>query len=464
MPDGIPPALNEAWENQEAAPLVVTDTMKISDEELVKRVDQQSSQPKEASLSTEQWDVGVIDEESMSDAKGVGETKFTVENITERNIEGNDTIEQPIIQGANLSDASLSSSSSSDEDDSESSEDEMSRRGKNYNIIKQSTTDITAPVTTEDGTSSKSSISSIGSKCSSNSGSSSSDDDSVILFSQSSTIAQTIEEKKEVLIINPPLTAVEADDRPPMVLFGDCGQSRWINDSDIEDMRRLFELKQNILFKDLVGGKVKGRRSLRQYTPELVKHKDVHRLVERCIDPYIKWLQKLYPELSSGKLTVLRSLPGAKSQYDGCNMRLHSDFGKMVNAHPPQQRPLSLMVAIDPFEFMYLPDRSACKKDLITQTVHPRQAIAFTNYCLHAGGANNTGKYCYRLFAYMVSNTGDLPGGMIYYYPWDATGKTIVDVDGRESEEECERVKVKRSKGGRMIVATNRFGFETSRK
>ena len=125
MPDGIPPALSEAWENQNAAPPVVTNTVRESDEELEEQVAQKSSEPKEAepsyvyvaSQNTEYGGVGEIDEESMHDAKraengDVDETKLTAENITERNIERNDTIKLNI-QEAHLSDADDSSSSSS---------------------------------------------------------------------------------------------------------------------------------------------------------------------------------------------------------------------------------------------------------------------------------------------------------------------------------------------------------------
>ncbi len=251
--------LSEAWENQNAAPPLVANTVKKSDEELKEQVTQKSSEPKEAepsyvyaaSQNTEYEGVGEIDAEGMHDEKSaengdVDETKMTVENSTERNRESNDTIE-PNIQGAHLSDAddssSSSSRSSSDEDDSgddvetignSSSEDEKSvaesehdgveeaistgnnvtksnaraaSRGENCNVINQSTNVVTAPVATEDGNSPESSSSSRCSSSSSDGESSSSDDDSEILLSQSSIIAQTIEEKSEVLITNLPLAS-----------------------------------------------------------------------------------------------------------------------------------------------------------------------------------------------------------------------------------------------------------------
>jgi hypothetical protein len=192
-----------------------------------------------------------------------------------------------------------------------------------------------------------------------------------------------------------------------------------MDDVDMEEMKRLFEFNEKALFGLLVGGKGKYGKSLRQFTPDLTRHTDVYCIVKKCIDPYIKYVQKLYPCLTEIKLAVLRSKPGAKSQYEGCLNRLHSDFCKNVNKQSPQMRPLSLMVAVDEFAFMYLPDRCACETEIITQTIIPRQAVMFTNHCLHAGGANNTGKTCYRLFAYMASVKADIPEGRVFQHDWE---------------------------------------------
>jgi hypothetical protein len=218
---------------------------------------------------------------------------------------------------------------------------------------------------------------------------------------------------------------LEPDNRPPVTIFRDCEENRWMTDVDIDEMKRLFKLKGKALFQPLVGGKGKHGKSLRQFTPDLKMHNDVYSIVKKCIDPYIKYVQNTYPSLKEIKLAVLRSKPGAKSQYEGSMMRLHSDFCQNVNKRSPMMRPLSLMVAVDEFNFMYLPDRCASESDIITQNIIPRQAIAFTNHCLHAGGANDTGKYCYRLFAYMASSEGDIPQGMVFQYTWDSKGNKL---------------------------------------
>jgi hypothetical protein len=282
VPDGIPQALSEAWENQKAAPPVVSNTVRKYDEELEEQVGQQSGQPKEAepsyicvaSQNAEYGDVCEIDKKSMHDTKSaedghVDETKMTVGNITEWSLEGNDI--EPNIQGSDLSvdgdssSSSSSSGSSSDEDNSEdsvqtignsSSEDDQSEAesehdgveeaisagnnvtklntrmaggGENCNTINQSTTVVTAPLATEDGSTSESSGSSRGSR----SASSNSDDDSAILLSQSYTEAQTIEEKRKALLasgrITPCVSALENNavytqesEILPTILFDDA--------------------------------------------------------------------------------------------------------------------------------------------------------------------------------------------------------------------------------------------------
>ena len=47
-----------------------------------------------------------------------------------------------------------------------------------------------------------------------------------------------------------------------------------------------------------------------------------------------------------------------------------------------------MIVALNPFEFIYLPDGKRGRSDLATITVDAGQMIAFTSDCFHAGGAN----------------------------------------------------------------------------
>jgi hypothetical protein len=213
---------------------------------------------------------------------------------------------------------------------------------------------------------------------------------------------------------------------------------------DVSTLKGLLEKNQRTLFETLVGGSA-GGKPMRQYTPNLSANKEVYNLVAKCMLPYIKFVQREYPALQICKLSVLRSFPRAKSQYEKCNQRLHSDYDDTVNSRPPRERPVSLLVALDAFDFMHLNSRGDKRREIITQTIQPGQAIAFTNYCLHAGGANNTGKMCYRMFVYMTSDPKDIPNGNVYQYNWQGEDNNTDD-DVIASEAELEKSPAKKAK------------------
>ena len=216
---------------------------------------------------------------------------------------------------------------------------------------------------------------------------------------------------------------MEPDYRSPIVSFGENSQLPWMKEKDVNELRNMIESLGNDLFTGLVGGKVGSRTSKRSYTPNLADFPDLYNLVEQCMSQYISWVQIQQPSLKYYKLAILKSDVGAGSQYDGCGKKLHSDFYDTVNKRPPQERPVSLLVALDEFEFMYLLSRKHSRGMIKTITVPPGQALAFTNYCLHAGGKNNSGKVCFRLFAYLVSDPVDFPNGEINRRYWKSVTK-----------------------------------------
>ena len=216
---------------------------------------------------------------------------------------------------------------------------------------------------------------------------------------------------------------MEPDYRSPIVSFGENSQHPWMKEKDVNELRNMIESLGNDLFVGLVGGKVGSRTSKRSYTKNLADFPDLYNLVEQCMSRYISWVQIQQPSLKYYKLAILRSDVGAGSQYDGCGKKLHSDFYDTVNKRPPQERPVSLLVALDEFEFMYLLSRKHSRGMIKTITVPPGQALAFTNYCLHAGGKNNSGKVCFRLFAYLVSDPVDFPNGEINRRYWKSVTK-----------------------------------------
>jgi len=246
---------------------------------------------------------------------------------------------------------------------------------------------------------------------------------------------------------------VVRDERPPLMLFMDNPQSPYMDDSDKRElMRLLLEKGSDSMFAGLVGGRF-GGVTQRHYTSNLKSFPDVYNLVERCMSRYIAEVQKKYPKLTHYKLAVVRSAPNAKSQYEGNQNRLHSDYDCIVNLRPPHERPVSLMVALDEFNFMYLHSRAHARKQIITQSVKPGQAVAFTNYCLHAGGPNDTNEYRHRLFAYMVSHIVDLPDNRVYNFHW----KRVNGDEGDDVLVETEHLvpvghDVQRTRSGRIRI------------
>jgi hypothetical protein len=104
-----------------------------------------------------------------------------------------------------------------------------------------------------------------------------------------------------------------------------------------------------------------------------------------------------------------------------------------VTTRPEQQQPMSIIVALDIFNFIYLPKKMSSRKELIYTTVSPGQMIYFTNDCLYSGGENSTPNSLIRLFAYMVSQPSDIPINSVLKYVWSDTSEDAVILDGRTS-------------------------------
>jgi hypothetical protein len=274
----------------------------------------------------------------------------------------------------------------------------------------------------------------------------------------------------EIITVDEPITGTRShgpdygvDDRSPICIFSSPPESPWMNHNDIKKLKLMMERGIPNFWDTLVGGRV-GTSRRRMFTPNLAECSEIHNLVEKCMSGYITWVQKQYPALTHYKLAVLKTYPGAKSQYESCYYRLHSDYGDDVNTRPPTHRPISLIVAIDEFEMVYLRDRNNRRRDITSQMIYPGQAMMFTNYCLHAGGASTLGKICYRLFAYMVSDRNDLPNGKVNHYKWHPTNddetddviKDTVTVNEGYNKNDKQLDKV-RSSRGRHVKKTNHY-------
>ena len=169
---------------------------------------------------------------------------------------------------------------------------------------------------------------------------------------------------------------------------------------------------------------------MREYAPNLSDYPRIHAQVEKAMTWYVKYIQKMYPTLIHIKYGAIRTKPNEKSQYSRHGNELHSDYLVDVTTRPAQQRPMSIIVALDTFNFIYLPTKMSSRKELIYTTVSPGQMIYFTNDCLHSGGENSTPNSLIRLFAYMVSQPSDIPINSVVKYVWSDTSDDAVILDG----------------------------------
>ena len=121
-------------------------------------------------------------------------------------------------------------------------------------------------------------------------------------------------------------------------------------------------------------------------------------------------------QVSNSWLRQVWSPNRCPSQYEGHNHMLHSDYDKLHLDIPSHQRPVSIILALNEFKFIYLPHLTLTKKDLITLPVPPGHGIIFTNACLHSGGENESDDVKYHLFAYMASELSHIPHNKVTKY------------------------------------------------
>ena len=260
---------------------------------------------------------------------------------------------------------------------------------------------------------------------------------------------------------------VLADDRCPITLFGPCPQQPWMKSEDVNRLVELLKLAPKRFFQNTAGGR-DGSKNVRQYAKNLSEYKEIHDLVEKCMSRYILWVQEKYPALKHYKLSVLKSSPEAKSQYELCNDRLHSDYPHSVNLRPPHERPMSLLVALDGFLFLYMRDRNNKRSMIVEQLVYPGQALAFTNYLPHAGGRNTSVKSTYRLFAYMVSDKADIPHNTVNHFNWKRgnnafedtlceVNETVLEKDLDVQGNEVMMTRNRQNKAGRYTTRVDKY-------
>ena len=211
------------------------------------------------------------------------------------------------------------------------------------------------------------------------------------------------------------------DDRPQLERISpNIEYGNYLSRKGIEDVLREFknaEKNDKNLWKNITGG-----NTMRKWIPDMydnnVKRVALKVIVEKALKAYITIVQKRYPTLKYFKVGALKSLPGAESQYVGHGRKLHSDYPQSVEELEPRCRPVSIIVGLNSFNFMWLNDRTSRESEIREMTVYPGEMIMFTNHCLHAGGENNTNEEQTRLFAYLASDESHFPSGNVTTWDW----------------------------------------------
>jgi hypothetical protein len=179
---------------------------------------------------------------------------------------------------------------------------------------------------------------------------------------------------------------------------------------------------------------VGNNNSDRMYYPNLQKNVKLYKVIQDAVKWYLSEIKDKYPSLTISSLGLLKSAPNAQSQYDGCSQRLHSDYPSDVNLMDIQLRSLSFIIALDEFDFMWLPHCNAKRSQIQTEIIKPGQMIVFTNNCQHAGGSNRQNQWSFRIFGYVCSRPTDIPLGMVFPCKWSSTEDDAVVVEDSSNE------------------------------
>ena len=161
-----------------------------------------------------------------------------------------------------------------------------------------------------------------------------------------------------------------------------------------------------------------GFGSQRQFVLDLKSHPQVHQVLESAMRPLINYVISKYPSVVCIEYGALKSNPHCPSQLQGHDYCLHSDYKSFFNDTPPHQKPVSVIISLDEFNFIYLPVLTMKRKELVEITVPAGHSIVFTNACLHSGGANNSDQTKFGIFAYMVSDRYQIPNNAVAKYEW----------------------------------------------
>jgi hypothetical protein len=209
------------------------------------------------------------------------------------------------------------------------------------------------------------------------------------------------------------------DDR---VLF-QLSRMNGIDPANVNEILQFLEsCGRHIKWIKLIGGK-----NDRYFLPNFEKSKSepvtILRNMIRNWVPFQKtlsYIQHQFPFLVHIKMTILKSSPGAVTQ-NGDDGILHFDYGPECLDRHSDLQPISVIIALSPFSFIYndgivFQDEELSKSTIRTLNVPSGHFILFTNRCHHTGGPNLTNDNAYRIFLYCVSKESDLPPQERIYY------------------------------------------------
>jgi hypothetical protein len=211
------------------------------------------------------------------------------------------------------------------------------------------------------------------------------------------------------------------DNRPQLErILPNIKNGNYLLRQGIEEVLREFskaEKNDKNLWQNITGG-----NTMRKWIPDMydnnVKRVALKGIIEKALEGYITIVQERYPALKYFKVGALKSLPGAELQFVGHGGKLHSDYPQSVEELESRLRPVSIIVGLNSFKFMWLNDRTSRESEIRKLTVYPGEMIMFTNHCLHAGGENSTNEEQTRLFAYLASDESHFPSGEVTTWDW----------------------------------------------
>jgi hypothetical protein len=80
----------------------------------------------------------------------------------------------------------------------------------------------------------------------------------------------------------------------------------------------------------------------------------IYEYVMTELQDYIAYVQQIYLKLKHVKEGAILSAPNAPAQVDGHDGKLHSDYTANVLECTPDERPVSIIMAVDPFRIAVL--------------------------------------------------------------------------------------------------------------